>query len=336
MSIFSKMERAYHWQMTGVPVPLEGGFTHRMYRIETRQGTYALKVLNRSIMRRETAMDNFAQAERLEGMLEQRGLPILPALTIDGRKMREIDGEYFYLFDYYDGKPLRAEEITPYHCARMGEVLAAIHDTDRKDGEEEVKPLSIDWDFFLSALERSDRRLFERLRSCRALLEESQERADRARKRLPNVLAVCHNDMDRKNVLWKGSDFRIIDLECLSYRNPMTELMETALRWSGVEECQIDFRRLRAFLQGYADTGNKIPTDWETVYDSNNGSLEWLEYNLKRVLGIDCGDGEKQMGIGQAEETIGQILYYAKMRDQVLAYCYDHPIQFSHGTTYEP
>ncbi len=36
------------------------------------------------------------------------------------------------------------------------------------------------------------------------------------------------------------------------------------------------------------------------------------------------------------EETVGQILYYAKMRDQVLAYCYDHPIQFSHGTTYEP
>ena len=121
MSIFSKMERAYHWQMTGVPVPLEGGYTHRMYRIETRQGTYALKVLNRSIMRRETAMDNFAQAERLEGMLEQRGLPILPALTIDGRKMREIDGEYFYLFDYYDGKPLRAEEkSSPRSTIRTG------------------------------------------------------------------------------------------------------------------------------------------------------------------------------------------------------------------------
>ena len=321
MSIFEKLESAYHWKLTGAPVPLTGGLMHKMYRIETEQGTYALKLLNRFVMRRENAMGNYAEAERLERLLEQRGIPILPALTIGGRKMQEIDGEYFYLFDYYDGKPLRADEITEYHCVRMGSVLAAIHGTDRKNADTEYAKMSVDWDFYFSAMERADQRLYEMLRPCRALLAEGQENGNRARKKLPHILAVCHNDMDRKNVLWNGEDYRIIDLECLSCGNPMLELFELALCWSGYEECQIDFRRFRAFLRGYANAGGELPTDWATLYDCNNGRLEWLEYNLKRVLGIDCGDDEKQLGIEQTEETVRHITYYTKMREQILEHC---------------
>lgn len=303
------------------PVPLKGGFTHKMYRVETERGTYAVKVLNRSVMGRENARDNFARAERLERMLEQRGILILPALTVNGRKMQEIDGEYFYLFDYYDGKPLRTDEVTQYHCEQMGRALAAIHDTGRKKADKGCEKLEIDWEFYLSAAEKSDRRLYETLRSCYALLVESQEKGNRARKNLPGILAVCHNDMDRKNVLWNGSDYRIIDLECLSWNDPMAELFETALCWSGYQECHIDFRLFRAFLQGYAGAGNHLPADWETLYDCNTGRLEWLEYNLKRALGIDCGADEKQIGTEQAEKPLLQITYYAKMRDQILTHC---------------
>lgn len=336
MSFFSKLETAYSWTLTGGPVPLTGGLTHKMYRVETRQGTYALKLLNPYILRRETALDNFARAERLERLLERRGVPILPALERDGRKLREIDGTYFYLFDYFDGRPLRPEEVTPYHCALMGEVLAAIHDTDWINAREAYKPLSVDWDFYLSALEGTDWRLFERLRACRPLLEEIQEKANRARRRPPHILTVCHNDMDRKNVLWNGDDFRIIDLECLSYNDPMAELMELALCWSGCEECQIDFWRLRAFLQGYAGAGRQLPTDWQTLYDGSTGKLEWLEYNLKRVLGIDCGDDERQTGIGQVEETLRQILYRDRTRGQILECCYEYTKQASHRESYKP
>ncbi len=97
---------------------------HKMYKLETEQGTYALKLLNKFVMQRETAMGNYMEAERLERLLEQRDMPILPALVFDGRKMQEIDGQYFYLFDYYAGKTLSGKEITEYHCAKIGKTLA--------------------------------------------------------------------------------------------------------------------------------------------------------------------------------------------------------------------
>ena len=59
-----------------------------------------------------------------------------------------------------------------------------------------------------------------------------------------------------------------------------------------------------------------MPVDWETLYDCNNGRLEWLEYNIKRVLGIDCGNDEKEIGTEQVKETIQHIIYYAEYNFQ--------------------
>lgn len=57
------------------------------------------------------------------------------------------------------------------------------------------------------------------------------------------------------------------------------------------------------------------------LYDCNNGILEWLEYNVKRVLGIDCVDDEKEIGIEQVEETVQHIIFYAEMKKQILEHC---------------
>lgn len=100
------------------------------------------------------------------------------------------------------------------------------------------------------------------------------------------------------------------------------EMLELALCWSGYEDCQIDFRLFQAFLQGYKNAGGDLPIDWETLYDCNNGRLEWLEYNIKRVLGIDCGDDEKEIGIEQVKETIQHIIYYSEMKEQIMEHCY--------------
>lgn len=127
MSIFIKIAKKYNWKLKDEPTRLNGGFMHKMYKIDTQQGAYALKLLNPYVMQRKTAMVNFAKAEQIEFLLEQQYIPILPALSFGGKKLQEIDGEYFYIFDYFYGKPLKNNEITEYHCREIGKVLAKIH-----------------------------------------------------------------------------------------------------------------------------------------------------------------------------------------------------------------
>lgn len=321
MSIFIKIAKKQNWKLNGEPTRLNGGFMHKMYKVDTEQGAYALKLLNPFVMQRETARANYARAEQIEFLLEQQDIPILPALSFGGRKMQEIDGEYFYLFDYFCGKPLKSNEITEYHCREIGKVLAKIHRIDKKFENRHFSEMAIDWEFYLAELKKTEERLYAILKDAFPIIQASQNKGNSARKKLPQFVAICHNDMDCKNVLWNGNTYRIIDLECLSYNNPFMELFELALCWSGYEDCQIDFQKFQAFLQGYKNACGELPTDWETVYDCNNGRLEWLEYNIKRVLGMDCGEDEKEIGIKQVEETVQHIVYYSEMQKQILDHC---------------
>ncbi len=318
--------------LTQSPTRLTGGFTHKMYSLFTTKGKYAVKLLNPFIMKRETAMSNYRRAEGFERALEQTDIPILPALTINGEKMQCMDGQYFYLYEWYEGKALKSEEITREHCEKIGGILAKIHGLKlpqaTADGQGvgsdcgvekyERDELHIDWDGYIGMLSEKNPELSELLRENRALLYESQDKGNEAIKKLPSTVAICHNDMDSKNVLWMGEECRIIDLECLSYSSPMMELYELALCWSGYEVCNIDFSLFQSFIRAYAKAGGELPTDWETVYYCNNGRLEWLEYNVKRALGIECSEEEIELGVEQVKETVAHVIYYHEAKKEIL------------------
>lgn len=60
--------------MKSAPVCLKGGFMHKMYKVETEQGTYAHKLLNPFVMQRETAMENYSKAEQIELLLVKQNV----------------------------------------------------------------------------------------------------------------------------------------------------------------------------------------------------------------------------------------------------------------------
>lgn len=300
------------------PTQLKGGFMHKMYSLFTTKGKYAIKLLNPYVMKRDTVFENYRIAEELEAKLEQTDIPILPALTFNGKKMQEIDGQYFYLFDFYDGKSLKGEEITIEHCRKIGEFLAKIHNIEKKAQPYNRSEINVDWDMLIEKLSENNTELYNLLNTDRDVLYESQQKGNLATKKMLPVLTICHNDMDSKNVLWNGADCRIIDLECLFYSSPFVELYEMALCWSSYENCNIDFELFKALIKSYADNGGELSDDWETIYYSSYGRLEWLEYNVKRALGIDCGEDEIEIGISEVRETMEHIVYYHSVKDKIL------------------
>jgi len=371
-AIFEKIcERFLGGSPTAEPERLSGGYMHKMYGIETRLGKYALKLLNPYIMGRETAMENYRMAEELEARLERTDVPILPALSFDGKKMQEIDGQFFYLFDWFEGKSLSGEEITGAHCERMGEALAKIHRAEVRQEAYRRDEVHIPWETYVTRLEREaavgkrvsggsemcgseisktemcgseisktdmDSRagdygaLAGLLRDNMDLILDCQDRGNRALKRIPPVLAVCHCDMDSKNVLWKGNEFRIIDLECLSFDSPYMEVYNLALSWAGYEECNFDFNKFLALIEAYRRAGGLEPSDGGSLYDSGYAAwldwLEWLEFNLKRALGMEGGDDERDLGISMVKWAIRHLKYYVEIESGIMReLCRVHPAE---------
>lgn len=300
------------------PRKLTGGYLHKMYSLFTTKGKYTVKLLNPYIMQKENIMENYRVAEKLEFLLEEKGIPIVAALVFENRKMQSIEGQFFYLYEWYDGKALQDGEVEKSHCRKIGNLLAQIHEADRRGEPYLRSEIHVDWDFYIEQLSTKNTELYQLMKENRSLLYESQENGNIAVKKLPEIVTVCHNDMDRRNVLWAGNDCRIIDLECLSYSSPLIELYETALWWSGYDKGHVDYGLFCSFLDSYGEAGGHLPTDWENLYWSNYSRLEWLEYSLKRALGIRCTAEETEIGISEVKNTIAQVICYHNEKDNII------------------
>ena len=99
-------------------------------------------------------------------------------------------------------------------------------------------------------------------------------------------------------------------------------MFELALCWSGYEGCNINFYLFNTFIKSYFDNTNlDTNVDWEALYYSNNGRLGWLEYNIKRALMFECdNEEEQQLSISEVKETVEHIIYYDKVKDEILNY----------------
>lgn len=300
-------------------IRLSGGFMHKMYRLQTDKGDFAIKLLNPVIMERADAFDNYRRADALEGKLQAASIPIVASLEFNHKKMQCVHGQYVYVFNRIDGKALKSEEIQNEHCRIIGSVLADIHKIEIKREFCHRDDKKIDWDLYIQLAEKSCPEIAPLLSDNRTLLYNSQQQGNDAYKKLPALTCICHGDMDNKNVLWKGNQPYIIDLECLNYSNPYMELFELALCWSGYEHCCINYERLNAFITAYASKFGEFEIDWAALYESNNDRLLWLEYNIKRALLIECENEEEQkLGITQVQETINHIIYYDAIKEPLL------------------
>lgn len=304
--------------MVSVPKAITGGFLHRMYGIQTTEGKYAIKVLNPKIMLRPMAMQNFINSERIAN-IALNNIPALSAKSFNGNFMQEIENQFYLVFDWVDGINLKPQGININHCKKIGAILADIHMTDFSEigilndwsNNEEL----INWNYYLKKGQEKNMVWVNELHEIIDKLHNWNVQANKSISLLSSDMIISHRDLDPKNVMWTQDNPIVIDWESAGYTDPMRELTETAIYWSESELGSIDKEKFMAFIEGYEKRYGTLQADWETVLINGfSDKLDWLEYNLKRSLWIECTDVEEQrMGATQVTGTIITIRRYADM-----------------------
>lgn len=305
-------------EIISVPEAISGGLLHRMYAIETTQGKYAIKALNPQIMTRPTALQNYINSELIAN-IAAKNVPALPAKIINGTFLQKFDNQFYLVFDWVDGRSLKANEINVAHCKKIGSLLATIHMTDFSDAGianlcSENAQLT-DWNFYLQKGQEMNSVWIELMFENIDKLYSWDEQVNKSSRLLATDMVISHRDLDCKNVLWSQNNPIIIDWEAAGYINPMHELIETAIYWSENESGNIDTERFLAFINAYKKRYGTLQANW-SIFLANgfSGKLGWLEYNLKRSLQIECTDEEEQqLGTAQVTVTINAIRRYSDM-----------------------
>ena len=303
------MKRCGLGEVTAKITPVSGGLMHRMFKVRTDSGTYAVKWLNPEIMKRPTARENYAAAEALEARLEEARVPMVAALTLKGRKMQELDGEFFYIFRWQKGRITDANTVTAEQCRKAGELLGRIHAIDSRAAEPDAPELStIDFAGYARMAQEAGSPVAELLAKNTKLLTEAQQRLNEAREALPAIVSICDDDMDPKNVMWfRGKPF-VIDLECLAYGNPVGAFVDLALQWAGMVNGAYRRENLEAFYEGYRSAYDNGFLAYDALYGIAYTWVEWLTYNIRRALGLEgSGEDERQLGEREVRNTVARI-----------------------------
>lgn len=298
---------------------LTGGLMHKMFKVETNKGIYAIKVLNPEVMSREEAYNNFVVSETIANLAKDNGIVVSSAISINNNYLNKFEDKYYMVFDFVDGKVLTDEEITIEHCRKIGEILSKIHSLDYPnlglDSEIVEYTRLYDWESYINN-SNFDKMSYNELflsnyKKYNSILKRANERFNDSN----TVLTICHRDMDPKNVMWNNDNPIVIDWESASLANPYRELLEDALCWSGFLSNSFDEKKFIAVIEAYAKNKNIQDIEWFDVICGNLvGRFGWLKYNLERSLGIKSNDTEEmKLAENEVSKTIEEINRYLEL-----------------------
>ncbi|WP_026525427.1 phosphotransferase enzyme family protein [Butyrivibrio sp. MB2005] len=307
--------------------PVTGGLMHKMYKVQTTTGTYAVKCLNPEIMGRPDALKNYSEAERLERILEENGIPVVAALSFDDctlnsfddKKMLPVNGRYYYVFQWQEGSITDFDAITGEQCYKAGEILGRIHAIDANNiSPNEPVLSSVDFEALLDRAKSKDSVIAPQLEANLQLLKNAQNNLNEARKNLPAMRAISNDDMDPKNIMWHEGNPHVIDLECLGYSNPISSCLDLALQWAGTVNGKFNKDNLKAFFKGYLGAYDNGFRSYDELFGIAYTWIEWLEYNIKRALGMVSDDADEiRLGEVETENTIKRIKYLSSIEDDI-------------------
>ena len=310
--LFNKLELG---NMRSEPKKVFGGLLHKMYKIETDEGVFAVKELNPSIMKRgEEVIRNYIFSEQVTHIVKENGVPAIPAIG-DKEFIHHINDEHYMIFKWVDAKSILPDEVNKHHCVKVGKNLATLHNIDfssiyEKDEIPEV--IEVNWKQYLKV--KSE--ISEVLKNAVQKLYEWDRLANDSTTAIYKKQIISHRDMDCKNVLWDIDEIPIIiDWESAGYINPLQELVDVAFNWGGIETNSFNLENFKFIVESYIKHGGRIKGDIKAVLNYGyKGKLEWLEYNIKRSLGIECSsEEEKRIGIGEVTKTIDALSRYEEL-----------------------
>lgn len=284
------------------PIRVSGGLLNRMYKVKTTNGTYAIKLLNSEVMKRENAKTNHIFAESVSNIAKDNNVSCLPAKRIDDNVIQKVDDSYFLIFDWFNGRAIEDEELTIEKCKRVAEELSKLHKIDYAELKGKCKAYydtnEVDWIFYFKKINNN---------KIKELLSENIEKFIKLDKEaiksldiISRNMLISHRDLDLPNILWNNNGEPVlIDWESSGLINPSMEVIDTAWNWSGGQR-YFDKNKFKIFVNTYKENGGDLSDFDEALKADYKAKFGWLEYNLKRVIGIECIDDEERM-LGERE-----------------------------------
>ncbi len=311
-------------QPLGEALRVVGGLLHRMWKINTTSGMYAVKELSADQIQDEAVKRHYEWTEEVAARFAEQGLPAIAALKSQGKHLLEIEGAYFLVYPWVEGIVIDSKCISQVHALKIAEVLAQIHCTHLVGLSMAKLPEMLYTAEQLQAIFKKAEAFrcpfAADLRAHEPDLLAMQEAHARSIAPLKQHEVLTHGDLDQKNVLWTQAKQPIlIDWEAASLINPTYDLINTALNWSGIITAQFDQDLFLQMIRRYQHAGGVIDKKLlPSALDGAYSWINWMVYNIERAC-TPAESEQKTIGIAQVGQTLAALLRLKRYQPCLLA-----------------
>lgn len=255
-------------------IPVAGGLSNDLWRVETSAGRYAVKVMRTHADRPEFSR-NVEAAFSVERRAFSDGVACPePILAPGGGCLQRVGGRWVRVHRWVEGEPATAGE----HGRQAGALLATIH----RAGEVSIAALDDEpWDerawASMAEGDHVPSSLAAALRSAAVELAELEAGTSAAGLAVAHV--GSHGDLDPKNTLVVDGRLLALDWDAAGSRSQAREAVTVALDWSS------DPIGFRWVLDGYLSAGGgSVPAEPWVLGGWVSALGGWLVHSVEECL----------------------------------------------------
>jgi aminoglycoside phosphotransferase (APT) family kinase protein len=269
----------------GAPIgpltPVHGGFANQMYRLDTDQGSFAVKELNLVDRRWTYRVDDVFRFERAAFAA---GIPMPEPISASSTTL---------VHRWVEGDELPEAPVSAAYAFEIGEILARIHALDVEWTREPIEgPTPRDWPELAERAAATGQPWADELASHVGTFLAIAHFVDTCPRTGPVVLT--HKDIQPWNLLARDGRPVVLDWELSGMLDLASELGSTALslaKGRGFDNIQPTI--FRSVLDGYIAGGGALPPSGPSWFVFMIGG--WLghtRWNILRCLaGVEAGSG---------------------------------------------
>ncbi len=275
------MDLAHLGTPIGPMIRVHGGFANRMYRLDTDQGSFAVKELN-LVDRRWTY--RVEDVFRFERAAFAAGIPMPEPISA---------GHGTLVHRWVEGEKVPEAPVSAAYAFEIGEILARIHALDVEWTHGPIEdPTSRDWPELAARAAATGQPWAGELASHVETFLVMADFVDTCER--PGPVVLTHGDIQPWNLLGREGRPVVLDWELSGMLDLSGELGSTALSLAkGPGFGDIEPAVFRSVLDGYAAGGGALPPSGSSWFVSMIGG--WLghtRWNVLRCLaGVEASTG---------------------------------------------
>lgn len=273
-----------------IPQHVVGGCSHQLWRIETPQGTYAVKQISAQQAKDPAVRAAYQHSERVAAAMAAAGIPALLALPYRNHPVQRIDTLSVLVYRWVEGQTLLPGSASSELVQQIGRLLSQMHTLTVTLEGLELPTWRVlrddDWVLLSRRATAAQTSWAEAMRTILPELRWWSQLARDANPRLWKAFVVSHRHLEPSKVVWRDAQTPVIlDWASAGLINPMLELVETALAWSRDHDKAPDQTRFQALVVGYRRAGGQLQGSIDDAVVGVLGRwLERLEFWLRRSL----------------------------------------------------